>query len=193
MIGGKGESCANIAEGLAAALQCFEELQQKREASTSVQKHCILVCNSPPYLLPVMESQNYAGKTVDQLATILQEKNINLSIISPKKIPPLYKLFEKAGGDLTASQTKNYAKDPRHLVLLNGYQLKERPATPPVASNPTTALPDDAQGASGVSQGYRPPTGQFLSLSKQFALLKPKRSKKSMYVQYWKSADYFMQ
>lgn len=38
-----------------------------------MQKHCILVCNSPPYLLPVMECQNYAGKTVDQLAAILQE------------------------------------------------------------------------------------------------------------------------
>lgn len=72
LIGGKGESCANIAEGLATALQCFEELQQKREAN-NVQKHCILVCNSPPYLLPVMESQNYSGKTAEQLAVILQE------------------------------------------------------------------------------------------------------------------------
>lgn len=72
-MGGKGESCANIAEGLATALQCFEELQQKRESNTNVQKHCILVCNSPPYLLPVMESQNYSGKTAEQLAVILQE------------------------------------------------------------------------------------------------------------------------
>lgn len=62
------------------------------------------------------------------------QKSINLSIISPRKIPSLYKLFEKAGGDLTASQTKNYAKDPRHLVLLRGYSLKERPISPPPGS-----------------------------------------------------------
>lgn len=73
LIGGKAESHANIAEGLATALQCFEELHQKRDSSTTVQKHCILVCNSPPYLLPVMESHTYSGKTAEQLAGILQE------------------------------------------------------------------------------------------------------------------------
>ncbi|XP_018326759.1 mediator of RNA polymerase II transcription subunit 25 isoform X2 [Agrilus planipennis] len=131
LIGGKGESHANVAEGLATALQCFEELQQKRDSSTSnVQKHCILVCNSPPYLLPVMESYAYVGKTAEQLAANLLERGINLSIISPRKIPSLYKLFEKAGGDLTTFQSKNYAKDPRHLVLLRGFSLKERPVSP---------------------------------------------------------------
>ncbi|KRT82219.1 hypothetical protein AMK59_4336, partial [Oryctes borbonicus] len=110
LIGGKGESRAHIAEGLATALHCFEDLKLKRDANANVQKHCILICNSPPYLLSVMESQTYAGKTAEQLAVILDEKSINLSIISPRKIPSLYKLFEKAGGDLSISQTKNYAK-----------------------------------------------------------------------------------
>ncbi|XP_031341690.1 mediator of RNA polymerase II transcription subunit 25-like isoform X2 [Photinus pyralis] len=147
LIGGKGESHANIAEGLATALQCFEELQQKRDASSNAQQHCILVCNSPPYSLPVLESHTYSGKTAEQLAAILQERGINLSVISPRKIPSLYKLFEKAGGDLSASQTKNYAKDPRHLVLLKGFSLKERPISPPPGNLPnatqlsTTALP----------------------------------------------------
>ncbi|CAG9766643.1 unnamed protein product [Ceutorhynchus assimilis] len=134
LIGGKGESHANIAEGLATALCCFEELQLKRDPNVVVQKHCILICNSPPYLIPVFECQSYSGKNAEQLAAILQEKNINLSIISPRKIPPLYKLFEKAGGDLSSSQTKNYAKDPRHLVLLRGFSLKERPVSPPPGS-----------------------------------------------------------
>lgn len=109
--------------------------------------------------------------------------------MSPKKIPSLYKLFEKAGGDLSASQTKNYAKDPRHLVLLKGFSLKERPVSPPVGSNPNTlpastlpitSLPSplpsndspmagtaqslSGQGAPGVPSGvspvYRPPSGQ---------------------------------
>ncbi|XP_022903004.1 mediator of RNA polymerase II transcription subunit 25-like [Onthophagus taurus] len=137
LIGGKGESHAHISEGLATALQCFDELKQKRDPNANVQRHCLLICNSPPYLMPAMESQSYGGKTAEQLALILDEKNINLSIISPRKIPVLYKLFEKAGGDLTVSQSKNYTKDPRHLVLLKGFSLKERPLTPPqVPVNP---------------------------------------------------------
>lgn len=51
------------------------------------------------------------------------QKGILLSILSARKIPTFLKLFEKAGGDLQISQNKNYAKDPRHLVLLNGYRL----------------------------------------------------------------------
>lgn len=76
LIGGKGESHANIAEGLATALQAFEDFQQKREGTNIVpQKHCLLVCNSPPYFMPVMESSTYAGLTTDQLAVILNEVN----------------------------------------------------------------------------------------------------------------------
>lgn len=74
LIGGKGESHANIAEGLATALQAFEDLQQKREGNNIItQKHCILVCNSPPYFMPVMEASTYSGHTIDQLAAILNE------------------------------------------------------------------------------------------------------------------------
>ncbi|KAK9886904.1 hypothetical protein WA026_019161 [Henosepilachna vigintioctopunctata] len=134
LYGGKGESHANIAEGLASALQCFEELQVKHEPNANVQRHCLLVCTSPPYSLPVLECHAYTGKTAEQLAVILSERNINLSILSSRKLPSLYKLFEKAGGDLTVSQNKNYAKDPRHLVLLKGYSLKERPISPPPGS-----------------------------------------------------------
>ncbi|KAL0272772.1 UNVERIFIED_CONTAM: hypothetical protein PYX00_005619 [Menopon gallinae] len=178
LIGGKGESHANIAEGLATALHAFEDLQQKREGTNIMtQKHCILVCNSPPYFMPVMESPTYAGHTTDQLAAILNEQNINLSILSPRKIPAIFKLFEKAGGDLTQSQNKNYAKDPRHLVLLKGFSLKERPLSPtaggttnlpipslpsPVANDgsPMTTVNQMAQQTQPLTApppGYRPP------------------------------------
>ncbi|XP_011297129.1 mediator of RNA polymerase II transcription subunit 25 isoform X2 [Fopius arisanus] len=131
MIGGRGESHANIGEGLATALLCFEDLQMIREPSTNSQKHCILICNSPPYQTAVQESSKFVGHTVENLAGLFQERNIVLSILSPRKIPALLRLFEKAGGDLQTSQTKNYAKDPRHLVLLRNYHLKERPVSPP--------------------------------------------------------------
>ncbi|XP_054259504.1 mediator of RNA polymerase II transcription subunit 25-like [Macrosteles quadrilineatus] len=140
-VGGKGESHANIAEGLATALLCFEDLQPKRDVNASPQKHCILVCNSPPYMMPVRETPVFDGLNVEQLAGVLNERNIHLSILSPRKIPALFKLYEKAGGDLP-SQTKNYAKDPRHLVLLKGYSLKERPISPgPVPPAPHASLP----------------------------------------------------
>lgn len=133
LIGGRGESYANVAEGFAASLVCLDDLQLRRENGANPQKHCILICNSPPYLMPVIENQSYTGNTAEQLASIFNEKNVHLSIISPRKIPLMFKLFEKAGGDLSASQTKNYAKDPRHLVLLKGFSLpslKERPVSP---------------------------------------------------------------
>ncbi|XP_008546945.1 mediator of RNA polymerase II transcription subunit 25 [Microplitis demolitor] len=130
MVGGRGESHANIAEGLATALICFEDLQLEREPSTASQKHCILVCNSPPYQISVQESYKFLNYTIESLPPVFQKRNINLSIVSPRKIPEFFKLFELAGGDLQSSQTKNYAKDPRNLVLLHNYNLKERPVTP---------------------------------------------------------------
>jgi len=74
LVGGKGESHANIAEGLATALQAFDDLKQKREGTNIMtQKHCILVCNSPPYMMGVMESSTYLGMNTDQLAGVLNE------------------------------------------------------------------------------------------------------------------------
>lgn len=99
--------------------------------------------------------------------------------MSPKKLPPLYKLFEKAGGDLSILQAKNYAKDPRHLVLLKGYHLQERSTSPLVSSNgnslPTSLiasesqLTDAAQGPVGVSEGYGHSSGQGKIFSLSFS------------------------
>ncbi|EFN84184.1 mediator of RNA polymerase II transcription subunit 25 [Harpegnathos saltator] len=169
MIGGKGESYANIGEGLATGLQCFEDLQLKREPNTASQKHCILICNSPPYQIMIQETYKFAGHTTEQLAAIYQERNINISILSPRKIPALFKLFEKAGGDLKASQKKNYAKDPRHLVLLHNYNLKERSVSPAIGGNvhntaaTTAQIPlsplqsNDSPNTNQVQQNIAPP------------------------------------
>ncbi|KAJ9601081.1 hypothetical protein L9F63_000816, partial [Diploptera punctata] len=176
LVGGKGESHANIAEGLATALQCFEDLQQRREPNVLPQKHCILVCNSPPYHLPVMESPTYAGHTVEQLAVLLQERGIHLSILSPRKIPALFKLYEKAGGDLQTSQTKNYAKDPRHLVLLKGYsqhELEGRPISPtpgPIGHQTTnlSSIPSSSPNQNiGSPMNMQPCTGATAGMPQQ--------------------------
>lgn len=70
MIGGMAESHAYMGEGLATALVFFEDLQEIREAK---QRHCILICNSPPYNFPIMECEMYAGRSVEQMAILFQE------------------------------------------------------------------------------------------------------------------------
>ena len=146
LIGGKSESNANMAEGLATALNCFDDFEQERDPNIITQKYCILICNSAPYSMVVQECYEYENKNVEQLLAIFQERNINLSIISPRKIPVLFKLFEKSGGDLSSSTTKNYCKDPRHLVLLRGFSLKERAVSPPPNAN-IASLPSPSPAA----------------------------------------------
>lgn len=90
-----------------------------------------------------------AIQSITIFTIFLSQKNINLSILSPRKIPILIKIFEKADGDMSSLTNKNYSKDPRHLVLLKGFSLKERagataqtniatiPTVPNVPSVPT--------------------------------------------------------
>lgn len=139
-IGGAGEAHSHIAEGLSTALQVFDDFQALRESNVASQKHCILICNSPPYPLPALESAAYSGLMAEQLASVMAERQISFSILSPRKIPTLFKLYEKAGGDLQHALSKNYAKDRRHLVLLRGYQLQERPMSPPSMENKSAAV-----------------------------------------------------
>jgi mediator of RNA polymerase II transcription subunit 25 len=160
LTGGKSESNANLAEGLATALVCFHDLENIRDKDAVVNKHCILITNSSPYSMHVTECFEYEGKTVEQLASIFLEKNINLSIISPRKIPVLYELFEKSGGDLGATASKNYSKDPRHLVLLKGFSLKERPASPNVNPAPQAGNQQNVQQTNPPQQAQQNPQQQ---------------------------------
>ncbi|XP_055384563.1 mediator of RNA polymerase II transcription subunit 25 [Condylostylus longicornis] len=154
MAGGGSESNANLAEGLATALCCFDDLKILRHPNDiNLQKHCILICNSTPYSMPVLECYQHEGKSVEQLATMFYEKKINFSIISPRKIPILFKLFVKADGDLPLT-AKNFCKDPRHLVLLKGFNLKERSSSPNINAN--TVQSQQAQQMSSISGAVSP-------------------------------------
>lgn len=73
--GGKSESNANLAEGLATALVCFEDMNEIREDRFQVQNYCILLCNSTPYPMPVSECTAYENKTIEQLAVLYHEVN----------------------------------------------------------------------------------------------------------------------
>lgn len=86
-LSGHAEHMASLTEGLATTLECFKDLTLLRDPGLKAQKFCILICNSPPYNLPVMDLPSFRGLTLEQLAVLLNENNIQLSIISPRRIP----------------------------------------------------------------------------------------------------------
>jgi len=156
-IGGGASNCSHITEGIATALHCFDDFDSLRNSSSApspnrnIPKHCILVCNSPPYGIPCSESLSYAGWTLDRLVSTMNERGINLSIFAPAMLPFLFKLYEKAGGDLTAALSKNYAKDRRHLILLRGFSLQEIPLSPQHSNTTTKSLETNLKATSSPS------------------------------------------
>ncbi|GIX96889.1 mediator of RNA polymerase II transcription subunit 25 [Caerostris darwini] len=72
-IGGGAESHSHVAEGLSTALQAFDDFATLRENGVQTQKHCILICNSPPYPIPALESVSYQGLMTEQLAGVMMD------------------------------------------------------------------------------------------------------------------------
>ncbi|KAF0032991.1 hypothetical protein F2P81_015281 [Scophthalmus maximus] len=123
-MGGGAESCSLIAEGLSVALQLFDDFKKMREQIGQTHKVCVLLCNSPPYLLPAVESVSYTGCTADNLVKIIRDKGIHFSVVAPRKLPALRALFERAspvGG--VVEPHPDYSQDPFHMVLVRGISL----------------------------------------------------------------------
>ncbi|KAJ0171410.1 hypothetical protein K1T71_012960 [Dendrolimus kikuchii] len=139
-IGGHAENKACVTEALTTALACIDELGRN-----DLPTHVLLLCCSPPY-------SAYAGglvpagapATVEQVARLLGERGVQVSVVAARRIPALILLYEHAGGEIHQAQQRNYAKDPRHLVLLRGYSLKERPPSP--APPPVPEIQTDMYG-----------------------------------------------
>ncbi|KAM9293828.1 mediator of RNA polymerase II transcription subunit 25 [Gastrophryne carolinensis] len=152
-MGGGGESCSLIAEGLSTALQLFDDFKKMREQIGQTHKVCLLICNSPPYLLPAVESTTYSGFTTENLVQKIGERGIHFSIISPRKLPALRTLFEKAMpvGSMMEPQPKDYSQDPRHMILVRGMVLPVGGAAtapgvvPPKQTIPQPQLPVQTQ------------------------------------------------
>ncbi|XP_028268743.1 mediator of RNA polymerase II transcription subunit 25 isoform X2 [Parambassis ranga] len=123
-MGGGAESCSLIAEGLSVALQLFDDFKKMREQIGQTHKVCVLLCNSPPYLLPAVESVSYTGCTADGLVKIIRDRGIHFSVVAPRKLPALRALFERAspvGG--AVEPHPDYSQDPFHMVLVRGISL----------------------------------------------------------------------
>uniref|UniRef100_A0A3Q0RDY6 Mediator of RNA polymerase II transcription subunit 25 n=1 Tax=Amphilophus citrinellus TaxID=61819 RepID=A0A3Q0RDY6_AMPCI len=132
-MGGGAESCSLIAEGLSVALQLFDDFKKMREQIGQTHKVCVLLCNSPPYLLPAVESVSYTGCTADSLVKIIRDRGIHFSVVAPRKLPPLRALFERAspvGG--AVEPLPDYSQDPFHMVLVRGISLPAFSCSVPV-------------------------------------------------------------
>uniref|UniRef100_A0AAR2L7E4 Mediator of RNA polymerase II transcription subunit 25 n=1 Tax=Pygocentrus nattereri TaxID=42514 RepID=A0AAR2L7E4_PYGNA len=130
-MGGGAESCSLIAEGLSVALQLFDDFKKMREQIGQTHKVCVLLCNSPPYLLPAVESVSYTGCTTDSLVQIIRDRGIHFSVVSPRKLPALRALFERASpvGAPSESAHPDYSQDPFHMVLVRGIDLSVNAST----------------------------------------------------------------
>ncbi|XP_068435482.1 mediator of RNA polymerase II transcription subunit 25 isoform X4 [Clinocottus analis] len=134
-MGGGAESCSLIAEGLSVALQLFDDFKKMREQIGQTHKVCVLLCNSPPYLLPAVESVSYTGCTADNLVKIIRDRGIHFSVVAPRKLPALRSLFERASPVSGAVEPHpDYSQDPFHMVLVRGISL-------PVSSGPGPLKP----------------------------------------------------
>ncbi|XP_023562429.1 mediator of RNA polymerase II transcription subunit 25 isoform X5 [Octodon degus] len=162
-MGGGGESCSLIAEGLSTALQLFDDFKKMREQIGQTHRVCLLICNSPPYLLPAVESTTYSGYTTESLVQEIGERGIHFSIVSPRKLPALRLLFEKAAPPAMLEPLQppaDVSQDPRHMVLVRGLVL-------PVGGG---SAPGPLQPKQQVPLPPAPPSGATLSAAPQQSL-----------------------
>uniref|UniRef100_A0AAR2JFR0 Mediator of RNA polymerase II transcription subunit 25 n=1 Tax=Pygocentrus nattereri TaxID=42514 RepID=A0AAR2JFR0_PYGNA len=153
-MGGGAESCSLIAEGLSVALQLFDDFKKMREQIGQTHKVCVLLCNSPPYLLPAVESVSYTGCTTDSLVQIIRDRGIHFSVVSPRKLPALRALFERASpvGAPSESAHPDYSQDPFHMVLVRGIALPgKKQSSPPFSTQPVKLTPASQPSLSTVT------------------------------------------
>ncbi|XP_041735319.1 mediator of RNA polymerase II transcription subunit 25 isoform X4 [Coregonus clupeaformis] len=169
-MGGGAESCSLIAEGLSVALQLFDDFKKMREQIGQTHKVCVLLCNSPPYLLPAVESVSYTGCTADNLVKIIRDRGIHFSVVSPRKLPALRALFDRASpvGGLVDPHP-DYSQDPFHMILVRGISLPVssgggsgplKPVLPPQplpVSQPPLGPASQAPPPISTAHPYQPP------------------------------------
>ncbi|XP_022379616.1 mediator of RNA polymerase II transcription subunit 25 isoform X2 [Enhydra lutris kenyoni] len=158
-MGGGGESCSLIAEGLSTALQLFDDFKKMREQIGQTHRVCLLICNSPPYLLPAVESTTYSGYTTESLVQKIGEQGIHFSIVSPRKLPALRLLFEKAAPPALLEPLQppaDVSQDPRHMVLVRGLVLPVGGGSAPGPLQPKQPVPLPPAAPSGASLSAAP-------------------------------------
>ncbi|XP_073880386.1 mediator of RNA polymerase II transcription subunit 25 isoform X6 [Macaca fascicularis] len=120
---------------------------------------CLLICNSPPYLLPAVESTTYSGCTTENLVQQIGERGIHFSIVSPRKLPALRLLFEKAAPPALLEPLQpptDVSQDPRHMVLVRGLVLPVGGGSAPGPLQPKQPVPLPPAAPSGATLSAAP-------------------------------------
>ncbi|XP_057295249.1 mediator of RNA polymerase II transcription subunit 25-like isoform X2 [Hydractinia symbiolongicarpus] len=124
--GGGLTNCSLLGEGLAVALQTFEDIAKPRESNSNIVRHCIVVANAPPYNLPVLGNNAYNGTSFDSLLDLFVKRSIHLSLICSRCVPQFKDLVMKTSRNDAAeviSQSSKYATHSNHMVFLKGIKL----------------------------------------------------------------------
>jgi len=125
--------CSHLGEGLAVALQVFDNLAKQRGPANNsphpnVLKHCIVVGYLPPLTIPVLTNGPYNGHSFDKLLDTFNKKSICLSVISGRIVNQFKDLIKKTSPHdamTILSKSSQYAVDPKHMVFLKGFYLPD--------------------------------------------------------------------
>ncbi|XP_019745499.1 mediator of RNA polymerase II transcription subunit 25 isoform X1 [Hippocampus comes] len=179
-MGGGAESCSLIAEGLSVALQLFDDFKKMREQIGQTHKVCVLLCNSPPYLLPAVESVSYTGCTADNLVKIIRDRGIHFSVVAPRKLPALRALFERASP--VGGVIEPHPDCSQDMVLVRGISLPVssaggpgplKPVLPPqplAVNQPLVGGPQAPPPMSAAHPYQNPPTMSAAQVAAQMVV-----------------------
>lgn len=159
-----GGSGVALGEGLAAALQLLTEKSTVADAGA---QFCIVFCNNVPHPAAVMMSDSYAGKTCMELASEYGRFNINLSVVSPRRVDDLQQLFEEAGKHMADSSFRAMGALPAHMALIRGFTPPSfthtaRREAPTPSPHPQTPLLSKAITSSSTDLAGTTPPADFL-------------------------------
>lgn len=72
----------------------YDETIDNSSLRSKTKKLCIVIGHNSPYLVPCQFSQKYTTLTCENLAKRMAERDIKLSVLSPRKNEQLKKIFE---------------------------------------------------------------------------------------------------
>ncbi len=72
-----------------------------KEKSFDLAQHIVYIANTPcQETMSVIDVPGYLDQSLDHLLDIIKERRIHFSIMAPRKLPQLAKMFSLAGGNI---------------------------------------------------------------------------------------------
>ncbi|XP_066925010.1 mediator of RNA polymerase II transcription subunit 25-like isoform X1 [Clytia hemisphaerica] len=160
--------CSLLIEAFAYALQMFDVMANNRDKSitSNVTKHCVVISHLPPFIYPVIGTQEYKGFTFDMLQDMVIKKDINFSILSGRFVSKFREMIKKTSPNEAAnviSKSSQIAVQPHHMVFLKGITLPTEDP-PEVKAEPNTTTTTTATATAGMK---RPAAEELQAITKK--------------------------